>query len=79
MDYIEATGGDSNIRSNPDREAEIVGLLTQGSSAVYAGKSYVDYRGIRWDFVEFEGSDGVKNDGWISSMYTEPRELSGES
>ena len=78
VNIIEATGGDSNIRTNPDREAEIVGLLKQGETAVYAGQSYLDYRGVRWDFVEFEDANGEGKDGWISSMYTSAKALPAE-
>ena len=76
---IEATGGDSNIRSAADRDAEIVGLLKQGETAIYAGKSYVDYRAVRWDFVEFEDGNGNGRDGWISSKYTTAKALEGEN
>ena len=76
---IEATGGDSNIRVAPDRDAEIIGLLTQGETAIYAGKSYVDYRAIRWDLVEFEDRDGNGREGWISSKYTTPKALEDEN
>lgn len=74
VEFIEATGGDSNIRTAPDREAEIIGLLKQGQVIVYAGVSYVDYRAVRWDYVELE--DGR---GWISSMYTTPKAPEGEN
>ena len=74
---IEGVGGDSNIRVEPNREAEIIGLLKQGETVVYAGASYVDSRTVRWDFVEFENRDGDSVNGWISSMYTEPKAPEG--
>ena len=76
---IEATGGDSFIRAKADREAEIVGQLNLGEFGIYGGDSFVDYRGVRWDCIEFEGSDGVEHIGWISSMYTSPKALNAEA
>lgn len=69
-ELVSATGGDSNIRSMPDRGAPVVGLLRRGENAIYAGLSYDDYRGVRWDYVEFEDGDGYGASGWISSKYT---------
>ena len=69
VEAICATGGDSNIRVAPDKEAEIVGLLKKDDSAVYAGQSHMDARGVRWDLVEFE-NNGENQTGWVSSMYT---------
>lgn len=69
IDVIRATGGDSNIRAVPETDAAIIGILKQGSGAIYV-YSYTDYRGVRWDFVEYEDEDGEGRDGWVSSKYT---------
>ena len=69
IDLIHATGGDSNIRAVPETDAAIIGMLKKGSVANYV-YSYTDYRGVRWDFVEYEGKDGEGHDGWVSSKYT---------
>ena len=69
VEIICATGGDSNIRVAPDKEAEIIGLLKMDERAAYAGQSHMDARGVRWDLVEFE-NNGEGKTGWVSSMYT---------
>lgn len=63
--------GDCNVRRMPELNGYIVGTLRKGTKSIYAGMSYRDDRGVRWDFVEFEDSaDGEGKDGWVSSKYT---------
>lgn len=62
---VTATGGDTNIRSWADVNSDLLGVLPKGKSAVYKGSSYTDDRGIRWDYIEYQGIQG-----WVSSRYT---------
>ena len=63
--YVVATDGSSYIRSAPGLYGEIVGCLSKGCTAIYRGASNVDERGVRWDYVYYNG-----HEGWISSRYT---------
>ncbi len=63
--YVEATGGQSNVRSGPGLSYEDMGTLKKGEPAAYLGDSSVDERGVRWYSVRFEGRSA-----WVSSRYT---------
>ena len=64
-DTVVATGGSSYIRTSPSLYGSIVGDIPMGRSAVYLGYSDMDSRGVRWDYVYYNGTEG-----WVSSMYT---------
>ena len=62
---VVATGGDSYIRSEPSLNGEKLAMLPEGASATYRGSSSTDDRGVRWDYVLYNGVYG-----WVSSRYT---------
>ena len=62
---VVGTGGDSNIRVAPDLDAKIIGRLDEGDVADYCGFSEYDWRGVRWDYINYYGTKG-----WVSSRYT---------
>ncbi len=68
VNVVYASQGDSNIRSAPDKNASIVGLLPQGASAAYLYSS-TDDRGVVWYCIEYE-ANGYGIEGWVSSKYT---------
>ncbi|MDO4357583.1 MAG: SH3 domain-containing protein [Clostridia bacterium] len=63
--YVEATGGQSNLRSGPGLGYTDVGTMKKGTTATYLGQSSVDERGVRWYYVNFNGTTA-----WVSSRYT---------
>lgn len=70
-DYIEsygavvATGGKTYIRSWAGLDYSILGTLPEGASATYKGSSSTDERGVRWDYICYNGIYG-----WVSTRYT---------
>ena len=63
--YVKATGGNSNLRSEPNLNGKDLGTMHKGETATYLGSSSVDQRGVTWYRVQFEGKTG-----WVSSRYT---------
>lgn len=63
--YVQAVGGDVNIRNAPSLSAGYVGVMYEGDVASYLGQSSVDYRGVTWYMVSFGGRTG-----WVSSRYS---------
>ncbi len=69
-DYDSATtvygaSGDSNVRTGPGLDYDVLGTLTQGDTAVYLGGTSYDNRGVAWYQIAWK--NGV---GWVSSRYT---------
>lgn len=62
--YVKATGGDCNVRTQPDLGAKVLTCMNKGESASYLNESSVDYRGVTWYKVKFDGVTG-----WVSSRY----------
>ena len=63
--YVYATEGQSFIRKNPTLNGKKLGIMYEGDSAEYIGKTSVDDRGVAWFKIEFDGIIG-----WVSSKYT---------
>ena len=62
---VVATDGSSYIRTAPNLDAVAIGCLELGCAATYCGCSEIDWRGVRWDYIYYNGVMG-----WISSRYT---------
>ena len=62
---VVATGGDTNIRSWAGLNYSVLGVLPAGACATYKGSSYTDERGVRWDYICYNGVYG-----WVSSRFT---------
>jgi len=63
--YVQASGGNVNIRSFPSLDGEDRGTLKEGSKAEFLGMTSVDDRGVTWYKVEYK--DII---GWASSRYS---------
>ena len=63
--YVEATSGNSNLRSGPALTYEDLGTMKKGEVASYLGSYSTDERGVIWYYVRFDGQVG-----WVSSRYT---------
>jgi len=63
---VEASGGNSNVRTGPGLGYASVGTLFKGETADYLGVSSIDERGVTWYCIDFDGQTG-----WVSSKYTE--------
>lgn len=67
--YVEATNGDSNLRTGPGLGYDDIGTVKDGECARYLNMTSVDERGVRWYKVFYNGEEG-----WLSSRYTTLRE-----
>jgi len=67
--FVEATNGDSNLRTGPGLGYQDIGTVKNGECARYLNMSSVDERGVRWYKVFYNGDEG-----WLSSRYTTLRE-----
>ena len=65
------TTGDVWLRKGPGKNYSKIRAISKGTKLSYTGKSSVDYRGVRWYRVKYNGSTG-----WVSSRYAK---LSGSS
>ena len=65
FDYVEAYGGDVNVRTSPSLYASDLGTLKEGQMAAYLNQDSTDDRGVEWYKVSFNGSIG-----WVSSRYS---------
>lgn len=63
--YVEADGGRITVRSAPNLDADDVAAMVRYDTATYLGQSSVDERGVRWYYVNFNGTNG-----WVSSRFT---------
>ena len=63
--WVIGDDGDSNVRKGPGLGYKKIGVLYEGDSAKYLGKSQKDDRGVRWYKISWKGSSG-----WVSSRYT---------
>ena len=63
--YVEATDGDTNVRSGPGLGYEILGVLDRGCGASFTGDIRYDNRGVAWYKIRLG-----RNSGWVSSRYT---------
>lgn len=63
--FVEASDGDSNVRSGPGLGYSSLCTLYQGERAAYLGTSSVDERGRAWYKISFNGVSG-----WVSELYT---------
>ncbi|MGN0184402.1 MAG: hypothetical protein ACI4AL_04730 [Aristaeellaceae bacterium] len=62
---VYASEGSSYIRTAPCLEGFAIDCLDQGTCAIYCGYSEFDWRGVRWDYIYYNGTVG-----WVSSRYT---------
>ena len=62
--YVQASGGDVNIRKTPSLLGMDLGTMREGQTAVYLNQSSTDDRGVVWYYVNFNGTVG-----WVSSRY----------
>ena len=63
--YVQADGGNVNIRSTPSLSGKNLGTMYEGETATYLGQSSTDDRGVVWYYVNFDGTVG-----WVSSRYS---------
>lgn len=62
--YVKATGN-VNIRKTPSLLGVDLGTMKSGQRASYLGKSSTDDRGVKWYYVNYNGTTG-----WVSSRYS---------
>lgn len=62
--YVKATGGECNVRKEPNLGGKVYTSMEKGEKATYLKESSVDERGVIWYKVKFEGFTG-----WVSSKY----------
>ena len=72
--YVEATGGQSNLRSGPGLAYSDVGTLHKGETVSYLGEQSTDDRGVVWYKVSYKGKTC-----WVSSRFTTLRSGSAPS
>ena len=65
-DHMIEASADSNIRSLPSLDGEVIGLLKKGDQSCYMDVSMEDDRGVTWYCVPVGNAYG-----WISERYTE--------
>ena len=65
LSYVQAEGGDVNIRSTPSLTGRDLGTMYEGETATYLGQSSTDDRGVVWYYVNHDGTVG-----WVSSRYS---------
>lgn len=63
--YVEASKGNSNVRSQPNLNGRDLGTMNKGATASYLGQQSTDDRGVVWYKVNYNGTVG-----WVSSRYT---------
>ena len=63
--WVVGDDGDSNVRKGPGLDYKKIGVLYQGDTAKYLGKSQKDDRGVAWYKISWKGSSA-----WVSSKYT---------
>ena len=62
---VYGDSGDSNVRTGPGLGYSKLGVLYDGDSAPYQGKTSYDDRGVAWYKIRWNGSTA-----WVSSRYT---------
>lgn len=62
---VTATSGQTNVRSQPNLNGKVLGVLKEDKSLTYLNQSSTDDRGVVWYKVSYNGSSG-----WVSSRYT---------
>lgn len=62
--YVKATGGQCNVRKEPNLNGKVYTSMEKGETATYLKETSVDDRGVIWYKVKFEGYTG-----WVSSKY----------
>ena len=65
LSYVQAEGGDVNIRSTPSLTGRDLGTMFEGEVATYLNQSSTDDRGVVWYYVNYDGAIG-----WVSSRYS---------
>ena len=66
--------GNVKIRSSPRQDSYALGSLSEGNYALYLGLSEQDLSGVNWHYIEY--NDGLHIiRGWITSRYTETRQI----
>lgn len=65
ISYAKAEYGSSNIRNNPNLDSSTIGVMPQGSTALFLNQMSTDNRGVDWYYVNYNGTIG-----WVSSAYT---------
>lgn len=63
--YVLGDDGRSNVRTGPGLDYDSIGILYDGDTAEYTGKSAIDDRGVRWYQIHWRGRKA-----WVSSRYT---------
>lgn len=63
--YVQASGGDVNVRSTPSLNGSDLTTMKNGQKADYLGQTSTDDRGVIWYKVSFNGYTG-----WVSSRYS---------
>ena len=63
--YVEATGGDTHVRTGPGLRYNKLDVMYEGTWAEYAEDITYDNRGIAW-YAVYWGD----NIAWVSSVYT---------
>lgn len=63
---VHISGGDCSIRSKANKDSTRVGVIGEGKSATYLGKSSKDSRGVVWYKIKYNGVTG-----WVSSRYAD--------
>ena len=63
---VRIVGGDCSIRAKADKSSTRVGVIKEGKTAEYLGKSKKDSRGVVWYKIKYQGITG-----WVSSRYAD--------
>lgn len=62
--YVQAKGGNVNIRKSPNLLGVDLGTMKEGQTAAYLNQTSTDDRGVTWYYVNYNGTVG-----WVSSRY----------
>ena len=62
--YVQAVGGDANVRQTPNLTGTSLDVIHDGEYASYLGQTSTDSRGVDWYYVNYDGTTG-----WVSSRY----------
>jgi uncharacterized protein YgiM (DUF1202 family) len=63
--YVKASGGQTNVRNQPNLNGKSLKVMEKGTTATYLNASSTDERGVVWYKVSYNGTTG-----WVSSKYT---------
>ena len=63
---VRIVGGDCSIRAKANKDSTRLGVIKEGKTAEYLGKSKKDSRGVVWYKIEYQGVTG-----WVSSRYAD--------